>query len=222
MSKKAETEIYHIAIDGPCASGKGTVAKELATRLGACALDTGAMYRAVGLHVFGEKALQVGEDALINMAINHLELSAKIKNGVTHVSINGVDVTDKIRTPEVGQFASKVYPFAQAKVTELIREIAKGQSLILEGREIASHVLPDARFKFYLTAKCKIRALRRLADTKCEDMTLKQMTREVKTRDRRDKKRKAAPLRRVRGAVVIDNTKMDVEQTIDAFLRVIK
>ncbi|MCL2847081.1 MAG: (d)CMP kinase [Firmicutes bacterium] len=211
-------KIFHIAIDGPVASGKGVLAKALAARLGIAALDTGAMYRAIGLFLL-ESA--IAEEDFAD-AVASVNFHAEIKEGETRVYINFADVTGRIRTREVAQMASIIYPIASERVTAMIREIAKGESLVLEGREISSHVLPEAAFKFYLTAKTKIRAQRRIDQYPEQQISLREMIKQVKIRDKRDRTRKVAPLRKVKGAIVIDNSKLSAEETVEVFYRHIK
>jgi len=194
-------EVFHIAIDGPVASGKGTVARELAKRLGISVLDTGALYRAE--------------------ALGGLE-QVEIIDGVTHVWVKGRDVTDKIRTPEISQKTSKLSEDANVreKINKFILEFAKKESMIVEGRDIGTVVLPNAKYKFYLTADVSVRAKRRL-EQNSDNMSLDEMISEVETRDKRDMQRVVAPLCQAPDAIVIDNTYLNFEDTINIFLRYI-
>ena len=205
--------VYHVAIDGPVASGKGSVAKALAKRLDIAALDTGAMYRAYGLAM----------DALHQSHCNKIDLAAQIIDGETHVFINGEDVTNQIRTAEAGRLAAKyaTWPEARNIINNLIREIAKTQSMVVEGRDICSIVLPNAKYKFYLTSTPKVRAQRRLEQLRVDnpDLTLKDVTKQIKARDKNDRKRAVAPLKRACGAIKIDSSKLSLEETVDLFLK---
>ncbi|MCL2756197.1 MAG: (d)CMP kinase [Firmicutes bacterium] len=216
------SDIFHIAIDGPVASGKGTVARELGERLGIAALDTGALYRAVGYYL-KQRFDNIEYNLKVKQALDELDIKAEIIGSNTHVFINGVDITDKIRTPEMSKVSSMVAtrPDVRDKVNITIRELCKLTSLIVDGRDIASVVLPDAKYKFFLTAKPKVRAERRLEQYSGK-MTLKEMVREIKERDKRDSSRDIAPLKKVKDAIVIDNSDIDLEKTIELMLHKMK
>jgi len=211
--------IFHIAIDGPVASGKGTIAKELSERLGIPCLDTGAMYRSIAVYI-RDKKLDFENETAVTEALPKIKMDVETKKGTTHVTINGKDVTNKIRDNEISKIASSiaVYPEVRKFAIAKQQEIAKTESFILEGRDIASAVLTDAKYKFYLTAKLKTRALRRQADLaeKGIEITLEEMKQQIKTRDRRDMKK--GGLKQVREAFVIDNTKMTVDETVNEFI----
>jgi len=205
-SKNYSNNIFHIAIDGPVASGKGTVAKLLAARLNIPALDTGAMYRAVAVW-----EMDGGED------LSKLNLEVKITDGQTVVFVDGKNVTERIRDNEISKLASdiSVRSEVRAKLTLLMQEIAKRESFILEGRDISSVVLPDARFKFYLTASPEVRARRRFEQL--SDITFEQVLKQVNARDAQDKTRDIAPLIQVKDAIVIDNSDKNIDETLQAF-----
>jgi len=212
-------DIFHIAIDGPVASGKGTIAHGLSERLGIPCLDTGALYRGIGVYLRDNKINHDDEQAVIQ-ALQSIKLDVEIKNGTTHVKVNGTDVTKKIRDNDISQIASKIatIPEVRSFATAKQQEIAKTRSFILEGRDISSVVLPDAKYKFYLTAKLKTRALRRQADLAAKgiEITLEEMKNQIKTRDRRDMKK--GGLKQVREAFVVDNTKLTVDETVNEFI----
>ena len=216
MTIGKENGIYHIAIDGPVASGKGTIAKELGRRLGIGVLDTGAMYRGVGLYIL-DKKIDITDVDSVKVAVEKLDMKVEITQDLTRIFIDGQDVTNRLRTSEVGQMASLVYPYARDKMTELMRALASGQSLILDGRDIASHVLPRAKYKFYLTACVRVRAQRRLAQLN-DGQSLEDVILQIKIRDKRDKTRKLSPLKQVKDAVVIDNSNLTQDETIARML----
>jgi cytidylate kinase len=147
-------------------------------------------------------------------------MDVEIKNGTTNVKVNGKDVTQKIRDNEVSKIASAiaVFPEVREVATAKQQEIAKTKSFILEGRDIASVVLPNAKYKFYLTAKLQTRALRRQDDLEAKgiEITLAEMIKQLKIRDRRDMKK--GGLKQVKEAIVIDNTRLTVEETINEFI----
>jgi len=212
-------EIFHIAIDGPTASGKGTVARELGRRLGIPALDTGAMYRAVALYIIDNDIDYKDNEEYIRDIIESLNLAVKIIDDQTRVYIEVNDVTDRIRTSEVARVGSQIADFALVKLTNIMRDLARGQSLILDGRNIASFVLPDAKYKFYLTASSEIRAKRRLAQSD-DGATLDEIKKQIELRDKRDMTRTSGgALVQVDDAIVIDNSDMDLEQTIKVMIK---
>lgn len=209
-------DIYHIAIDGPVASGKGTVAKGLSEKLGIPCLDTGAMYRAFAVHA--------GESKDVEGLLKTFNLET-IVSDKTYVKVNGVDVTNLIRQEHISMLSSYLssYPIVRERMVALQQEIAKTQSFILEGRDIASVVLPDAKFKFYLTACVKTRALRRQAENKAKgiEITLEEMMRQIEERDHNDKNKEVGSLVCVADAIVVDNTDMSIEQTIAKFVETV-
>lgn len=220
-----KTSIYHIAIDGPAASGKGTVARGLSDRLGIPYLDTGAMYRGLAVYC-NMNGVDDTDEAAVVAAVKDVKMDVEVVCGVTQIVVNGDDVTEFLRDNEISQKASNVsrYPKVREKMVQLQREVAKTQSFILEGRDIGSVVLPSARFKFYLTAELETRAKRRLQEMKERGIVLdlQEMTRQIKLRDDTDTKKKVGALRQVKDAIVIDNTKLSREQTIEAFLQEVK
>jgi cytidylate kinase len=216
-------EIYHIAIDGPTAGGKGTVARALSARLGIPCLDTGAMYRAAAVYMRGA-GIDAKNQTAVTGALDDLEIDVTIKDGVTQTSVNGKDVTPNLRENDISCDSSIIatYPAVRKFMVARQQEIAKTESFILEGRDIASAVLPDAKYKFYLTAKVRTRALRRQADLKVKgtEITINEMIKQIKQRDRRDIKK--GGLKCVSGAVVIDDTNLNIEETIEKFISYIK
>ena len=211
--------IFHIAIDGPVASGKGTIARGLSEKLGVPCLDTGAFYRGLAVYLRDNK-IDPADPKTVTDALQAVKMDVQIVNNTTHVFLDGVDVTNKLRENDISQIASIIgtYPDVRKFLVAKSQEVAKTRSFILEGRDIASVVLPNAKYKFYLTAKVKTRALRRQADLaeKGIKITLAEMTKQIKTRDRRDMRK--GGLKQVKEAIVVDNTKLSVHETVEQFI----
>jgi cytidylate kinase len=212
-----------IAIDGPAGSGKSSVARLVAERLGYHYLDSGAMYRALALKALERKVPLDNERQLEKLAgETHIELKPPTpeqeKSGSKNrVFLDGVEVTNAIRTAEVSQGSSRLATTAGVRrvlVTEQQRAGAGG-GVVMEGRDIGTVVFPRAELKIFLDASPEVRAERRWKEhqEKGEAMTLGQVLEEVRDRDRRDRERKVSPLIRAQDAVLVDNTAMDVEET---------
>jgi cytidylate kinase len=213
-----------IAIDGPAGSGKSSVAQRVAKLLGYLYLDSGAMYRAFalkalqnnGLALFSERDLdELAADTRIALKPTPPHL---VEEGVRNqVLLDGIDVTQAIRTPEVAQAASQVATVA--KVRQLLvaqqQRVGAGGGVVMEGRDIGTVVFPNAELKIFLEASLEVRAERRWKEheQEGEHLTLDQVIEEVRERDQRDRERKVSPLVRARDAVLVDNTAMDVEET---------
>ncbi len=219
-----KNHFFQIAIDGPVAAGKGTVAKMLAADLHFLYVDTGAMYRTAGL-----LALENGEEISLNnqdkivaklqAADFHLENSLDEKgNLITLVSLNGEDVSDKIRTQKVSEAASKVatLPLVRKVLVEKQQNIAEKFNVVMEGRDIGLRVLPNAHLKLYLTADLEERARRRLAQNQNidQDLDIETVKRQVMERDDLDMKREIDPLIIVPDAIVVDTTNLAVETVV--------
>lgn len=215
-----------IAIDGPSGAGKSTMAKIIAKELGILYLDTGAMYRAVAL-----KAIKSGIDtkdsnALADM-VKDIDLRIVYDNGVQRVILDGEDVTEEIRTPAVtvGSSDVAVNPAVREKMVELQREIAKENSVIMDGRDIGTHVLPDADVKIFLTASIEDRARRRYEELKQKGMlkqTFEELKKEMEYRDKNDSTRAHAPLKKADDAVLLDTTGFTVEESAQTILNIIR
>jgi len=215
-----------IAIDGPSGAGKSTMAKIIAKELGILYLDTGAMYRAVAL-----KAIKSGIDtkdsnALADM-VKDIALRIVYDNGVQRVILDGEDVTEEIRTPAVtvGSSDVAVNPAVREKIVELQREIAKENSVIMDGRDIGTHVLPDADVKIFLTASIEDRARRRYEELKQKGMlkqTFEELKKEMEYRDKNDSTRAHAPLKKADDAVLLDTTGFTVEESAQTILNIIR
>ena len=218
--------IYQIAVDGPSGSGKSTLAKGVAKKLGIMYLDTGAMYRTCGLCAIKTGIDPKNEDE-VNKMLEDLNIEVRFEDGIQHMILNGEDVTGQIRTPEVSMAASSVsaHPKLRVKMVEMQREIAKSQTFVLDGRDIASNVLPNAKYKFYVTAPAEVRAERRLAELKelgDESQNYEEVLADIIKRDEQDMNRAVSPLIQVPEAVVIDTSKVDIEQTQDLLISYIE
>ncbi len=218
--------IYQIAVDGPSGSGKSTLAKGVAKKLGIMYLDTGAMYRTCGLCAVKRGIDPKNEDE-VNAMLDDMKIEVKFEDGIQHMILNGEDVTGQIRTPEVSMAASSVsaHPKLRVKMVDMQREIAKSQTFVLDGRDIASNVLPNAKYKFYVTAPAEVRAERRLAELKelgDESQNYEEVLADIIKRDEQDMNRAVSPLIQVPEAVVIDTSKVDIEQTQDLLISYIE
>lgn len=210
-----------VAIDGPAGAGKSTVAKNVATRLGYTYIDTGAMYRAVGLKV-SEREKNFSEEIL-------KEVTEKIEiesDETGKIFANGEDVTKKIRTPEIGKFASDVskFPFVRKKLTELQRKMAETKSVVMEGRDIGTEVFPNADFKIFLTADVSERARRRFEELREKNIAanLEEIEKDIAARDKQDSERKIAPLKKADDAILIDSTNLTIEEVTEKILSIVQ
>ena len=216
--------IFHIAIDGPSGAGKSTVAKELAKRLNIAYLDTGAMYRAVGLYMH-QNNVAIEPEAVKN-ALGGCEVEVIYKDGEQHVLLCGKDVSKEIREHHVSSLASRVsaIPCVREYLVAQQRKIAQGQSFVLDGRDICTHVLPNAKYKLFLTASASERARRRCLELeqKGQSIPFEQVLADIEKRDYDDSHRATSPLVQSPDAVLVDSTSMDQQQTIAYILSLIK
>lgn len=211
-----------IAIDGPAGAGKTSTAREVARRLGFIHLDTGAMYRAVAL-----KALRYGCDLDIPREIAKMaektEVSIRFLHGEQRIFLNGEDVTDQVRLPEVDRAVSPVceVPRVRARMVKRQRKLGEAGGVVVEGRDIGTVVFPDADLKIYLTADVKERARRRHADQERSGIAVDfdKVAAEVTERDRRDQTRNDSPLKPASDAVLIDTTNLSFEEQVEIVLR---
>lgn len=213
-SRQGEGDIYSIALDGPSGAGKSTVAKLVAKALRITYLDTGALYRALGL-VCLRSGVDVHDGDAVQNCINDVDVDIVYADGVQKVMIDGQDVSSKIRTPEVSMAASAVsaIPCVRQKLLGLQRGIAEKNSVILDGRDIGTVVLPQARYKFFLTASAEVRARRRFEEltAKGQPVVYEDVYNDVITRDRNDSTRAIAPLKCAADAVEINSDNMTAQ-----------
>ena len=213
-----------VAIDGPAGAGKSTLARRLAAELGYIYVDTGAMFRTIGLY-----ALRAGKDPKDNEAVNAMlpEISLKFAfiGGEQHIYLNGEDVSTAIRTEEVGMAASAVgaNPEVRAFLLGMQRDMAKTQDVLMDGRDIGTVVLPDATVKIFLTASPEARATRRWKEyqQKGVEVSYEEVLADVRQRDYQDTHRAAAPLRQADDAQLLDTSEMNFEQSLEAMKKMI-
>jgi len=211
-----------IAIDGPAAAGKSTVAKRLAKDLSYIYVDTGAMYRALTLHCLRNNLSLTDEEAVYNLLLN-TKIELKQTNDTQRVLLNGEDVTEAIRSNDVSRKVSIVAKLGAIRKEMLARqrEMASNGNVIMDGRDIGTNVLPDAEVKFYLIASVDERAKRRYEENikKGIPTTLEQLKKEIAERDRRDMEREHAPLKRAEDAIAIDTTSLSIEEVVSQMLK---
>lgn len=211
---------YSIAIDGPAGAGKSTIAKKIAKDINFIYVDTGAMYRAIALYflrkgIDGHDAERIAQECPnINVSLSYDE------EGKQQVILNGENVTPYIRTEEVSMMASltSAIPAVRAALLDLQRNMALTSNILMDGRDIGTHVLPDASLKIYLTASSAIRARRRY-DEMCEkgiSCSLDQIEKDIIERDRQDMNREIAPLRQAEDAILIDSSDMSIDEVVKA------
>ena len=214
-----------IAIDGPSGAGKSSVAKLLSKKLGLVYVDTGALYRTIGLYVYN-KGIDKSENDKIIACLPEIDLKLTFENGSQHVLLNGNDVGDTIRTQTIAAYASAVsaIPEVRTFLLDTQRNIAKNSSIVMDGRDIGTVIFPNAEIKIFLTANDVSRAQRRLAELleKGEDTTLEKVLAQMQERDRNDSTRATAPAIPAEDATILDNSELDLEGTAGAILEIIK
>lgn len=208
---------FAVAIDGPSGSGKSTVAKLLAKEYDVLYLDTGAMYRACALAARDAGITAFGEEN-VRPIMDRLDLKVIYKDGTQHTILSGRDVSEEIRRPEISMAASAISALGcvREKMVEMQRSIADEQSCILDGRDIGTTVLPDAPFKFFVTASAEVRARRRCEELKQKGFSVDymQILKEIEERDKNDSTRRFSPLRKAEDAVYIDTSEMSIGEVV--------
>lgn len=219
------TETINIAIDGPSGSGKSTLAKQLADVLGYIYIDTGALYRTVGLFAARNGVPADRPEGVVPLLCK-LDLQLRPENGGNAVYLNGEKVSEEIRTREVSHYASQVakLPEVRAFLLETQRDIARKNNVIMDGRDIGTVILPNAQVKIYMSATPEQRAKRRLAEflAKGETVTEEQVLADIKWRDANDEGREAAPAKPAKDAVFLDNSALTLEETLEAALAIVR
>ena len=214
-----------VAIDGPVGAGKSTIARAAAERLGFIYADTGALYRAVGLY-FIRNGVDLDDKTAVASAVGGVQPEIRLCGGVQHVLLNGEDVSEQIRLPEVSMAASAVsaVPEVRSALLGMQRDIAAKNSVIMDGRDIGTVVLPDADVKIFLTAAAEIRARRRFEElrTKGADVTFEEVLSDLNKRDYNDSHRVAAPLKQADDAVLADTSGLNFEQSVELVCGIIK
>ena len=212
---------FAVAVDGPAGSGKSTVAKEIAKALGILYIDTGAMYRTVGMACL-KKGIDPADEGAVVASLDDLDMKIFPEAGGQRILLDGGDITSRIRTEEIGKAASSVaaYQKVREKLVEIQQGLAKEQSVIMDGRDIGTKVLPDAEVKIYLDASVEERAKRRVGELEAQGKTadLEIIREEIAQRDYQDMHRENSPLCRAEDAVNVDTTGLDIPAVTEKLL----
>ena len=215
---------FSVAIDGPAGAGKSTLAKAAAARLGFVYVDTGAIYRTVGLAARNagvDKADSEGIKALLS----DLQVDIRYENGIQKMYLNGGDVTGEIRSPEISAYASYVsaIPEVRAFLMEMQRRLAREHDVIMDGRDIGTVVLPEAGLKIFLTASAEKRAMRRFRELQEKNpaITFEEVLSDMTARDAKDSQRETAPLKAAEDAVLVDTSDLSLEESVELIVDMI-
>lgn len=213
---------YQIAIDGPAGAGKSTIARAVAERLRYIYVDTGAMYRAMGLYM-EDHGIDLSDREAVEQAASGVNISIEYENGAQQVILNGENVTGRVRTERAGMLASavSVHPGVRKKLVQLQQELGSRQNMVMDGRDIGTAVLPGAQLKIFLTASVAVRARRRFLELqeKGQMADLVEIEKDIEQRDYQDSHREASPLTRARDAVLLDSSELTVQEVIDEILK---
>lgn len=217
--------MIQIAIDGPGGAGKTTLSKAIARKLGIVYVDTGAMYRTVGLYV-RDHGFAYEDTAAVISLLPEITIEVKFEDGVQNIYLNGVNPGDRIREPEISMYASGVskIPEVRAFLLETQKEIARKNSVIMDGRDIGTVILPDADLKLFMTASPETRAKRRYIELvqKGQEVTFEQVMEEMIARDAQDAGREIAPAIPAEDAIMYDNSGLTFEESLESLLAFIK
>lgn len=216
----------NIAIDGPAGAGKSTIAKKVSKELGFIYVDTGAMYRAIAVHLI-DNNISADDEAEVEADIADILIEIKYEDGSQQVYLNETNVTGRLRTEEVGNMASKssALPCVREKLLSLQRELAAKNDVVMDGRDIGTNILPNAELKIYLTASVEIRARRRYDElvTKGEtNLDRRKIEQDIAARDKQDMERKIAPLKKADDEVLVDSSDMDINEVAETIIRLAK
>ena len=216
----------NVAIDGPSGAGKSTIARAAARDLGLLYVDTGAIYRSIGYYLLRHGVDPRDKDRVLPLLPGiRVELRYE-EDGLQHMILNGTDVTDELRTPQMSDYASKISVMkpVRAYLLDLQREMARKNNVVMDGRDIGTVVLPNADVKIFLTADVKVRARRRLAEleAKGEKTTFAEVLADMEQRDERDSTRAIAPLRCAPDAVRVDTSDCDIDESVRRILAVVE
>jgi cytidylate kinase len=208
-----------IAIDGPAGAGKSTIAKRVAKDLSFVYVDTGAMYRSIGLYML-KNGIDIHDKDAVEKASQDADVRLSYIDGTQHVLLNGEDVSTQIREEEVGKAASVVsaYPQVRKNLTALQKRLAETENVVMDGRDIGTCVLPDAFLKIYLTASPEVRGRRRFLELveKGENPDLNEIIEDIRKRDQADMTREISPLKKADDAVEIDSSEMTIDEVVKA------
>lgn len=218
-------DVIAVAIDGPAGAGKSTIARAAAAQLGFVYVDTGALYRTIGLAVC-RRGIDGTDVPGILATLPEIQVGLTYRDGAQHVLLDGEDVSDAIRTPQISTYASQVSSVSEVRayLLDLQRDLARRQSVIMDGRDIGTVILPDAKVKIFLTASPEKRAARRCAELreKGQDVTVEGILTDMERRDALDASRAVAPLKQAEDAVLVDTSDLTLKQSIEAVLTVIR
>lgn len=216
---------YNIAIDGPAGAGKSTIAKLVAKKKGYIYVDTGAMYRGLAVH-FLKKGIQPEEKEKIEQACEDASIRIVYEDGAQQVYLNGENITGSLREEAVGNMASRSSGISavRAKLLELQRNLAKEENVVMDGRDIGTHVLPNADVKVYLTASVETRAKRRYDELTAKGVACdyNEIAADIKERDERDMTRDIAPLKQAEDATLVDSSDMTIDEVTEAIIALCK
>ena len=215
----------NVAIDGPAGAGKSTIAKAVAKAQDYIYVDTGAMYRAIGVF-FLINSIDINDEEACKAVLDRINVSIRYKDGVQEVLLNGVNVSPIIRTEQVSHAASLTSSYASVreKLLSLQQRLAAENDVVMDGRDIGTVVLPNAEVKIYLTASVEVRAMRRFKEYEEKGMKpdLEALKNEIRERDFRDMNREHAPLRQAEDAVLVDSSDLSIEEVTDRILKLIR
>lgn len=216
---------FALAIDGPSGAGKSSIAKALAKQLGIVYVDTGAIYRTVGLYVY-RQGIDSKDASNIISILKDISVKIAYVDNAQHIYLNGEDVSDKIRTEIISKYASDVsaIPEVRTFLLSLQRDMAKENSVVMDGRDIGTVVLPNAEIKVFLTASAEVRAQRRYKELieKGENVTFESVLESINQRDKNDSSRATAPLKAAEDAIILDNSLLTAQETLDQFIEIIE
>jgi len=214
-----------IAIDGPVGAGKSTIAKECAKRLGIVYMDTGALYRAIGVWC-SENSIDAYDEVAVSAALPKIKIEMQLFDGVQSILINGDDITGRIRTPDASMLASKVssYGAVRAFLLDLQRNFAAMNSVIMDGRDIGTVILPNADMKIFLSADSRERAQRRYDEliAKGQSVNFDDVLADLEKRDKDDSSRAHAPLKQAEDAIAVNTTGNTFEESVEIIMEIIK
>ncbi|MBR5808949.1 MAG: (d)CMP kinase [Clostridia bacterium] len=214
-----------VAIDGPAGAGKSSIAKAVSRKLDFVYIDTGAMYRAVAVYAI-ENGIEIKEENFTKEVLDAIKIDIAYEDGTQKIFLLGKDVSERIREADASIGASNVavIPAVRLKLVELQRNLAEKTSVIMDGRDIGTYVLPDAEVKIFLTASSDVRAKRRLLEMKEKGMEadFETVKRDIEYRDKNDSEREFAPLRKAEDAVLVDTSNMTIDEVIDRIIEIIR
>lgn len=216
---------FNVAIDGPAGAGKSTIAKRLAKELNFIYVDTGAMYRAIGLYMLNNN-IDGADEEKVSQAVKDVNVSLQYKDGAQLVLLNDVDVSGKIRTEEVSAMASQTsaYKAVREKLLDLQRNMAAENDVLMDGRDIGTTILPNADVKIYLTASVETRAKRRYDEYVAKNIPcdFNEIAEDIKTRDHNDMTREISPLKKADDAIEVDSSDMTIDEVVETIKNICK